>query len=316
MNDLYSQGKRVLAFLEHHRLEPSTENYDFGFRLLSDPASGLSRDVEEWTYGGLRLTQSAVTEIGQRHLPTNGGAAIGNRESEIARHAEELSTLALEAYEVTSELGRDVGSIASQIQESPEDVGILVARLSSAERDLADLRNEVSALRESIATPKGQASNPDRDEMTNALSQIGATQVFDPIIESGRPYVMMMFIIDKLDSINSKFGISVGDNVLNAFASNLRSIFPEEQLIRWTGNEYIIATSRLTAKAASLLVDEALAALGARRLKLRGTGEWIGVVTASVGLVVSQNEPPDIVLRRARANALAASALGGNQVRE
>lgn len=315
MKPFFQRARNALEFLERHQLEPSAANYDLALRCVTDPASELARDVYEQTYRGERLTSDEVLALLARHGVEEPGIKLDQRERIVARQAEELGTLTADAHDLTEALGRDVGTIVKQADDWPSATKDLIARLSEAERDLAELREEFLTLRNSIGAAGPQRVDVTHDELTRALNQTGATRVFDPLVQNGRTYVLMMFSIDDLIGINNRFGRAVGDNVLNAFAATLREVFPDMELIRWTGNEFVIVAADLSTMAARLLAEDALAALKARRLKLRGTGQWIGTVTASAGIVVSQGEAPEGPLTRARANALSAAALGGDQIK-
>lgn len=309
----FERAREVLDFLERHQLNPSAENYDFALHYIANPASELAREVNAQTYGGLRLTPDAVIVLVERHLSRNPGIVLDQRERTVARQAEELGTLTSDAHDLTEALGRDVGTMVKQTDDWPKGTSELIARLSDAERQLSELRDEFRTLRNEVSVSGQRRANPERDELTQALNQSSAQQVLDRLAEHGRTYVMMMFSIDDLIGINKRFGNPVGDNVLSAFAATLRQVFPEEELIRWTGNEFIIIATDLATTAARLAAEDALAALMARRLKLRGTGEWIGLVTASAGIVVGQGEAHEAVLAHARTNVLSAAAQGGNR---
>jgi diguanylate cyclase len=311
---VFQHARDALDFLERHQLEPSASHYDFALRCVTQPASALARDVYEQTYRGAPLTPDDVRTLLERHGTEDPGMAIDRRERMVARHAEELGTLTSDAHDLTEALERDVGTMVQQSDDWPTGTSALIARLSDAERDLADLRAEFLTLRNAIGVSGLRGADVSHDALTQALNQTGASRVLEPLVQSGRGYVLMMFVIDDLVGINSRFGRPVGDNVLNAFAATLRETFPGMDLIRWTGNEFIIVATDLATMAARPMAEDALAALKARRLKLRGTGQWIGAVTASAGIVVSQGEAPEELLARARANARAAAALGGDRI--
>lgn len=312
---LFEQAREALAFLERHRLEPSASHFEFALRCIAAPTSALARDVYEATYRGAPLTAEDVLALEERHRVEGRGATIDRRERMVARQAEELETLTSDAHDLTEALGRDVGSFVKQSAAWPTGTADLIARLSEAERELADLRADFTALRNAIGASGSHRIDVSHDELTQALNRMGASRVLEPLVQTGRPYVLMAFVIDDLSGINNRFGRPVGDNVVNAFAATLRDVFPDVELIRWAGNEFVVVASDLATMAARARAEDALAALKARRLKLRGTGEWIGAVTASAGLVVSQGGQPEAALARARENAHEAAALGGDQVR-
>jgi diguanylate cyclase len=313
MKASFERARDALIFLERHQLDPSAANYDFALYYVTNPASKLAREVNEQTVGGLRLTSDAMLKLAERHLPQGSGAALDRREQTVARQAEELGSLTSDAHDLTEALGRGVGEMVKQSDEWPKGTGDLLTRLSDAERELAELRNEFLVLRNAIGIPGQRRADTDGDALTNSLSRGEALQILERIANESSTYLLLMFSIDDLVGINNRYGRQVGDNVLNAFAATLQQTFPGEELIRWNGNEFIILATDLVKTSARLLIEDALAALKARRLKLRGTGEWIGTITASAGIAVSQGEEPEVVLERARENALSAAAQGGDR---
>lgn len=310
----FEQGHRALAFLEHHRLEPTAIHYDLALSYVTNAAPDLMREIDEQTEGGLRLTYEAAAKLVDRYLLGNPKIIIGHRERTVAQQTEQLGTLTSGAHDLTSALERDVGTIVAQAEEWPKATSDFVARLSDAERELAELRSNVATLQNQIGGVDDLRGHVDRDDLTQALNQRGAQDVLEKLTSDGRTYVLIMFSLDDLAEINERFGRSVGDNVLNAFASTLRQVFQEQELIRWSGNEFVTVMKDIALTPARLLAEEALATLEARRLKLRGSGEWIGIVTASAGIVVGQSEMTAVVLERARANVLSAAASGGNRL--
>ena len=312
---VFQRARSALDFLEHHQLEPNAANFELALCYIAEPKSELARDIAERVYDGLRLTAEDAHTLRGRHFPEDTSQALALRERVTARQVEELGALTSDAHELTEALGHDVSVIVKQSDEWPIGASGLIVRLTDAERDLAELRDEFQLLRDAIGVPSSHRADVNYDDLTRALNQTGASRVLQQLTENGRSYVIVMFIIDNLSGINNKFGHAVGDNVLNAFAATLRDAFPEVELIRWAGNEYIIAAADLATAAARSLAEDALAALGVRHLKLRGTGEWIGTVTASAGIVVGQREAPEALVARARENALSAAALGGNQIK-
>lgn len=312
MQVAFERARAALDFLEHHRLHPSPAHYAFALAHLDDPGSDLSRGIYAHTDGGLRLTADAVAALAARHLSPDREAAVDRRERTVAGQAAELGVLSSDAHQVTSALERDVGAIVAGEADGAA-AAPFVARLTEAERQLAEVRAEIARLQNRI----GQESDPaegERDQLTSALNQSGARRVLEQLGRHDRDYVLLMFGVDDLMSINERFGRPVGDNVLNAFAATLAQTFPQQELIRWAGNEFVIVMTDVAAAAARVIADEALEAMHARRLKLRGSGAWIGIVTASAGIVVAHDSPVPLVLERAREKLTAAGIAGGNRV--
>jgi diguanylate cyclase len=82
----------------------------------------------------------------------------------VTRQAEELGALTSDAQELTSALERDVGTIVARSDDSPQARGDFIARLSDAERDLAELRAEFAKLQSRIGQPEPVPDRTDRDQ--------------------------------------------------------------------------------------------------------------------------------------------------------
>lgn len=342
MKAAFERARAALDFLEVHQLEPSPPHYEFALTVVSEPKSVLAKAVADHTDGGLRLTAATVKTLLSGHcqaaaappVVASGVSMVAAHEQTVARHAQELGSLTSDAHQLTENLGRDVGSMVDRAENWPGDAGNFVTRLSSAEQDLADLRKEIARLRDNMrappypAQPVGAGTYPahhapsgfgtlarddDRDDLTHALSRSGARELMQQVAQGGRSHVIMMFTVDDLETINDRYGRAVGDNVLNAFAATLQQTFDTEELIRWSGNEFVFIGRDITMDRARVRTEEALAAFAVRRLRLRGTGEWIGTITGSAGLAYGQSGEQEEVLTHARTLAQRAAAAGGNR---
>ncbi|UZK70458.1 diguanylate cyclase [Sphingomonas sp. S1-29] len=316
MKTAFDNARAALAFLESHRLEPSVGNYALALQYVENRQSDLGRAIAAETDGGLRLTHEAADRLQAQYVRRGSDFVTRQREQAVTRHAEELDSLTADAHELTSALERDVGTIVAQSTDWPKATGEFVIRLSEAERDLAELRSEFAKFKDQIGNADVPANDPNRDEMTQALNQGGAHPLLQHLAKFERGYVLILFSLDALPLLNNRFGRPVGDNVLNALAGTLRQVFTQQELIRWDGNEFVVLMKDTALVAARTLTEEALAAMESRRLKLRGSGEGIGIVTASAGLAVGQGEDATTVLARARELALLAAASGGNCCKE
>lgn len=59
------------------------------------------------------------------------------------------------------------------------------------------------------------------------------------------PYLMAFIDVNDLKSINDTFGHAVGDECLKAFAQALSTSFPDDDVIRWGGDEFVIITESM-----------------------------------------------------------------------
>ncbi|WP_056502706.1 MULTISPECIES: GGDEF domain-containing protein [unclassified Sphingomonas] len=273
-----AHARAALAFLEYHQLEPSAFNYGTALAHLSGSYKILSDDILA-SIEGAGLTNTRFVELG-------------------AAQAAAAATLA--DHPGTSPVDADDASI--------------VQRVAATERSLAELREQVARLLATGAAGRTGAVDAEHDELTNALNQTGARRVLDKIAAQDQRYALLMFGIDGLPGINRIYGNSVGDNILNAFATKLAKAFPDQEAIRWSGNEFILAIPGQTMTALRAQAEEALQLLQGRKFKLRGSGEAIGTVTASAAMVAGHGNGIEWVIDEARAKLQGVMLAGGNRV--
>ena len=274
----FDQARDALAFLEYNQLEPNGVNYATALAHLSKMYQSLSEDIVS-SIDAANLTGSRFAELAKLHA-----AAI-------------------------ADFGKTEESSPSEVDDSS-----IAARLTATERSLAELRAQVALLMAQGEAGRGPDVDSEHDELTNALNQNGARRVLDKIAAQDQRYVLLMFGIDNLVAINRQYGNSVGDNILNAFANKLSSTFPEQEAIRWAGNEFIMAITGQTMMALRAQAEEVLILLERRKFKLRESGEAIGKVTASVAMVSDQHNSIEWVINEARAKLQGATLSGGNRV--
>lgn len=208
----------------------------------------------------------------------------------------------------------EIAAALRERRSGSSDATVLATRVAATERELTALRDQIAALRALVLSQIGQGDDAEHDRLTHALSPVGARRILDQIGQQDRRYVVLMFSIDRLVAINREFGHSVGDNVLNAFAAKLKRTFPDQEAIRWGGNEFIVVIPGQTTTAVAALAEEVLGLLEQRNFRLRDTGASIGKVTASAAVVSDHVGDIDIILREARAKIEAAASSGGNRV--
>ena len=307
MKAVFDRSRQALDFLEAHRLEPTSINIDVVRAYIADPGSALARDIDALTDGGLRLSPVQIADLAERHLRRHDDGA-----ARVLRQTDRLDRLTGDVHGLASQLGEEVGAVATNPAPWPDIVRLLTDRLGDAERQLADLRDEISLLRGEIASPPREDAR--RDVPFHRIEPVDAADRIATLVAGQRGYAIVVFGLDDLLGINTRFGRDVGDNVINALASTLRQTFAERPLLRSGGNEFVIVLVDTVQTVARAMTDDALAAFAARRLKLRGDGSWIGQVTASAGIGIAKGDPSDAVLGRARTRMLEATADGGNRV--
>nr|WP_232093438.1 diguanylate cyclase [Sphingomonas paucimobilis] len=114
--------------------------------------------------------------------------------------------------------------------------------------------------------------------------------------------------------MEARYGRSVADNVLRAFVVTLRQTCQGVDIIRWQDNLFVVLLRGRPLSQLAGMMEEARAAMLARTLRLRGSGEPIGAVTLSAGVAVGMAVPMQEAFDQAEAFRAIASAGQGNRV--
>lgn len=128
-------------------------------------------------------------------------------------------------------------------------------------------------------------------------------------------YIGLLFVdVDYLKRINDLFGHAVGDGVLQAIAHRLkRGIRKTDIVVRWGGDEFIVALLGITQPKEIVCVAEKLVKALAQPLLLK---EHALEITASIGVSIYPEDGQEtaLLLNRADAALYRAKTHGRNQV--
>jgi GGDEF domain-containing protein len=138
---------------------------------------------------------------------------------------------------------------------------IVRTRTESA-RNVSEMHSVVERLR---VRPLGAAEQPRRlDRLTNLPERAAAEETLSMTVKEGRPVFAAVFVVDRLDLINARFGRSAGDEMLAFFAQHVQQGLAEaDRLFRWTGPALLGILNRDESLAS---VREAMSRLLSKRL--------------------------------------------------
>lgn len=306
----FELARRALDFLELHSIEPTEMHFGFALAMCDGVHPDLHRAVNEEIDGGLRLSADSVARLHARFLGPVAQARLATREAAVVHHSTQLGDLTTDAHALATTLHQDVSAMANEAEAWP-DASPLVLRLDRAETELAVLREDFLRLHGEIRTI--MVRHAADTEARNDEQQATVSQAIAEENATGRTYLLILFRIDQIEHIRTVHGPAVVDNVLKAFMATIRNTFDDRARILPVGEDFVVIISNKAALVAREEVASALINFAARRFKLRGTGEWIGEVTASAGIAVAANDAGASVLDVAQDRLAHAIHSGGNQ---
>ncbi len=301
--------RAILTFLEDQRLEPTPVNYTFAYRVMSDPAGALAREVARRTDGGFRLSSGEVEMLGNaieagirspgpaEPVPPPSGSAPAaapdaERVAETQRQVAGFESMVSAIHNETRDFGRDLAAsadalsavpgtdVVSAIAELARITASMRARVDIAETRLAQATREASALRQELAVAHEDARRDPLTELSNRRAFESA-----PTDRDDGPFHVALCDVDHFKSVNDQHGHPVGDRVLKAIAATLDRECAGHLVARYGGEEFALLIGGVDQAAAFDMLERARRAVGARRYRLRETDTVIGGVTMSAGLV-------------------------------
>lgn len=318
MKSAFDRASAAIDFLARHRLDPGADNYALAMAYVSGSSPGLTGEIDMLVDGGLRLTAENAAGLAQRYLMNERAVSTTERERVVREQAAALHDMTDEAAGITNAAGQDLARLRAG---GSDMIGAdaLMERMLSAERELTRLREDIETLRTQIDSTgerrwSGGAPSEGRDPLTGLPDGMTAQEIARRGAENPTGCAFAICVLDDLQTINDRYGRSVGDNVLRALASTLQQVSEDNAVLRWSGTEFLVVMEETATASARSLIDEARLAMAARTLRLRGTGAPIGQVTMSAGIVVTRDIPIDLVIERAREGVRAAIAAGGDRV--
>ncbi len=301
--------RAILTFLEDQRLEPTPVNYTFAYRVMSDPAGALAREVARRTDGGFRLSSGEVEmlgnaiEPGTRSFnpadpapapvePAPADSADAERAAETQRQVAGFESMVSAIHNETRDFGRDLAAsadalsavpgtdVVSAIAELARITASMRARVDIAETRLAQVTREASALRQELAVAHEDARRDPLTELPNRRAFESAS-----IDRDDGPFHVALCDVDHFKSVNDQYGHPVGDRVLKAIAATLDRECAGHLVARYGGEEFALLIGGVDRATAFDMLERARRAVGARRYRLRETDTVIEGVTMSAGLV-------------------------------
>jgi len=149
------------------------------------------------------------------------------------------------------------------------------------------------------------------DHLTGALSRRAGSELLGLLFAQSQrrraPFALLFIDLDRFKVVNDRFGHVAGDRVLRAAAARLGEFGRKKALIRWGGEEFVLALPGASAAEAAAIATE----LG-RSLDSRPDG---GRQTVSIGLaerIRDQAETWQQLVKLADERMYAAKSAGGD----
>jgi GGDEF domain-containing protein len=180
----------------------------------------------------IKELQSIVSMFTRSMLQVSkGSAASANKLHQIERQIEKSSQ------------SEDLRAIKLQLGQSLE---VICEEAAEQDRRSADLSDQIH---KAVARPEAAAvlseALGDIDLTTGLPNYRAAEKALRAAVSGGAGTYVVLLCVDRLDTINSRFGFTVGDRILMLFGQHLAQKFANaDRLFRWRGPGFLALLDR------------------------------------------------------------------------
>ncbi len=323
--------RQVLPFMARSGLAPHPLHFTIAWEHLSGRNAALSEDINRRTAdtGPGALTPEVCEALYTRHildpdaltleaLRDRMNGLVGNAIDGLTHastQAQRCQVALDDQCEQLEHLAGDpsalrniLGAVLSEARSLTEVSHGLERRLDETNREIVNLREELSRVRQTALT----------DALTGLANRAALDRalVERAIQPSGTGLNVLMIDIDHFKSINDRFGHLVGDKVLRYLGGVLKGAVGERGLAaRYGGEEFAVLVDRIGDDAALALAESIRRDIEASQLRRKEGGESLGTITVSIGVAAAHpGETSEALLARADSALYEAKHGGRNRV--
>ncbi|MEM9495552.1 MAG: GGDEF domain-containing protein [Pseudomonadota bacterium] len=324
----------ALGCLKELGLAATPKNIEVWCAHVDGKSPALSRDIQKVLDEEGRVSQPDADRFYSRHIQRSDLSrdvveVVARFQNEVAGLRSTIASSSENAAGYTSELGRLTNEISQSSNKYPTISDLLenVVNVAKSMRDEnAGLEKKLAASAEEVARLKHNVKEIEAEAIKDPLTGIANRREFDKTLERKvaeadefeAPMALILSDIDHFKSFNDTWGHQTGDQVLRLVAEVMgANVKGQDLLARYGGEEFAIILPGTTLENAVMLADRIRAAVEARRLKKRRTGEDLGVITMSLGVAAHQaGESPETLVERADKCLYSAKSDGRNCVHD
>lgn len=299
--------------LSQHGLAPTPSNYELAFLHVAGRHRALSADIEHCLKSPGAFNEETCALLHERHLTHDHGRLAQTREA-ISQEVEVLLSALRGAGDDAQGYAQTLtqASHALDANLDPDTLSALVKGLAGSALSVAARNHELSeglkASTQKMEALQTALEHVTTEAVTDALTGLANRRAFDRALEQllserASEVCLLMCDIDHFKRVNDTCGHLVGDQVIRFIAGVLKTHASGEFLAaRYGGEEFAIIMPRTNMHRAQGIAATIKAAVSAKKLTRKSTGESIGAITASFGLARRRlNDTPESLIKRADA---------------
>ncbi|MEO0386070.1 MAG: GGDEF domain-containing protein [Pseudomonadota bacterium] len=306
---------RAIAFSEKYKTPMTPTVFAVWYAYCARENAAINEVLDKAMNTGQRLNETVLTALYEEHLSPKSmsdtmvdagkrlHSTIGEVSDAVERNIKDHTlfsgTLRSAKQSLTHGSSKaDVSAVITKLHKANQE------HITASQRMAVQLerkRAEVAKLKAELIEAK-KASNTDyltglpnrrllKDQMDDAL--FNARQ-------KNQRITLMMGSVDELRTVNQRFGLAAGDNILRVFAAEIKKNLRTDQVAaRFEGSRFAVLLPDTHDREAFAIAERVRKAFREREWVVEHSGAKIGILTASFGggCLKSGEAPDDLLLR-------------------
>ncbi len=327
----FAVAESTLRHLRAIGIPATPRTFELLFTYVSGTNQALNRSIDKILRAEGAISINAIEAIFEEFLSDN---QLGQQIEEIGGQIDEEIVQAINLLAQSSESNRRFSAALDQTRHdlsSPiaaTGVAGIVERLTAATTETTALNHQLAAqldeARRHVMELQQKLEVVRSESLTDDLTTLSNRKHFDRAItklvreceDVGDSFALLMVDIDHFKLFNDTYGHQTGDQVLRLVALSIKqTLSPSDVACRYGGEEFALLLPGASLKHAVTAAEQIRAAVMAKELVKRSTGENLGRITISLGTAVwrAGDLATDIVAR-ADAALYTAKRSGRNRV--
>jgi diguanylate cyclase len=324
-------GEIAFNHLKQRAFSAQPRNYEVFYTYVSGFYNALSNRINELLSQNGALKQDDIDGLYESYLsPTRLTKEVDKVGTQVIGEITNVLGLLDTAVEQSSSLGHSLTKAQDELSGE-----VTQSKLHSIVKNLVQVaqisETKNQALEESLRVTREQFEKLQthlevvrNESLTDPLSQLYNRKYFDMafeacVLEAAKnktQFSLLLCDIDNFKVFNDTYGHLTGDHVIRLVAASLKAnIKGQDTACRYGGEEFVILLPDTGLRSAVSVGENIRRAVMQKELIRRTTGETLGRVTLSIGIVSYQkNESMVDMLERADMCLYAAKRAGRNRV--
>lgn len=324
-------GEAALTYLKGNRTPAYPRNYELWYIY----AAGFNRELNKAINEALKRLGHLPEDLTERFYdeflsPVRLSDRVGEVSARVSKELDDIIVMLANSEESCEQYGESLRTAADSLggTEDRQQMRVVIDRIIRATREM-EARN--STLEAQLGESRGQITDLQEsleairyESLTDQLTGLANRKHFDQSLERaieiglrrGEPVSLAMCDIDHFKVFNDTYGHQTGDQVLRLVGAAIKAAVKGRDIAaRYGGEEFGVILPNTPLRAAVTVANQIRAAVMAKELIKRSTGESLGRITMSVGVATLRpNDTRDSFIERADMALYASKHNGRNRV--